>query len=130
VSEPASKPCARCGRVITWRRKWARDWEAVRYCSDACRRARPSARDQALEQAILSLLEGRARGATLCPSEAARAVASDWRPLMEPARQAARRLVAAGQLEITQGGRVVDPSTARGPIRLRLAQRSTPSGDA
>jgi hypothetical protein len=41
---------------------------------------------------------------------------------MEPARRAARRLVAAGTLEITQGGRVVDPSTARGPIRLRRAR--------
>ena len=33
-----SKPCARCGRPFTWRRKWARDWEQVRYCSEACRR--------------------------------------------------------------------------------------------
>ena len=42
-----------------------------------------------------------------------------WRELMEPARRAARRLVAAGRLEITQQGRVVDPSTAKGPVRLR-----------
>ncbi len=41
---------------------------------------------------------------------------------MEPARQAARRLVAAGEIEITQGGHVVDPSTAKGPIRLRRVQ--------
>ena len=52
--------------------------------------------------------------------EAARAVGGDdWRPLMEPARAAARRLVARGQVEITQGGRVVDGSTAKGPIRIR-----------
>jgi hypothetical protein len=42
-----------------------------------------------------------------------------WRELMEPARAAARRLVAAGEVVITQGGAVVDPSTARGPIRIR-----------
>jgi len=42
---------------------------------------------------------------------------------MEPARCAARRLVAAGRIEIVQGGRVVDPSTAKGPIRLRLVRR-------
>lgn len=42
-----------------------------------------------------------------------------WRELMEPARSAARRLVAAGEVEITQRGRVVDPSTAAGPIRIR-----------
>ena len=42
-----------------------------------------------------------------------------WRELMEPARRAARRLVATGAVQITQQGRVVDPSTARGPIRIR-----------
>jgi hypothetical protein len=41
---------------------------------------------------------------------------------MEPARRAARRLVDAGRVEITQKGRVVDPSTAQGPIRLRRAR--------
>ncbi len=115
-----SKTCAACGREITWRKKWARDWDAVRWCSDACRRRRTTDQDVALEQSVLSLLEARARGATICPSEAARAVGGEqWRDLMEPARAAARRLVAAGQVEITQGGRVVDPSTAKGPIRVR-----------
>ncbi|MCX7358083.1 MAG: DUF2256 domain-containing protein [Alphaproteobacteria bacterium] len=31
------KPCATCGKPFTWRKKWARDWESVRYCSDRCR---------------------------------------------------------------------------------------------
>ena len=31
------KPCAACGRPFNWRKKWAKDWEQVRYCSDACR---------------------------------------------------------------------------------------------
>ena len=34
-----SKPCARCGRPMSWRRAWAKNLDAVRYCSDACRRA-------------------------------------------------------------------------------------------
>ena len=33
-----SKVCAACGRPFTWRKKWARDWEHVKFCSDACRR--------------------------------------------------------------------------------------------
>jgi hypothetical protein len=112
-----------CGRTITWRKKWERNWDEVRYCSDACRRHRVNDTDRALEQAILSLLDGRAGGATICPSEAARTVGDDgWRELMEPARAAARRLVAAGEVVITQGGAVVDPSTARGPIRIRRAR--------
>ncbi|WP_307725214.1 MULTISPECIES: DUF2256 domain-containing protein [Halomonas] len=33
-----SKPCQCCGRPFRWRRKWARCWAEVRYCSDRCRR--------------------------------------------------------------------------------------------
>ena len=108
---------------MVWRRKWAANWDSVRYCSDACRRSRVSDVDRQLEAAIETLLDDRARGASICPSEAARLVGGDdgWRTLMEPARRAARRLVAAGRVEITQGGHVVDPSTARGPIRIRRA---------
>lgn len=120
-----SKVCARCGRAFEWRRKWAKDWENVRYCSDACRRSKLGETDAALEQAILHLLDRRKAGGTICPSEAARQVGTDrdleWRPLMEPTRQAARRLVAAGRIVITQKGRVVAPETAKGAIRLRKA---------
>lgn len=115
-----SKPCVVCGRTMTWRKKWERNWDDVRYCSDACRRNRVDDTDTALEHAIISLLDCRAAGATICPSEAAKVVGGDdWRGLMEPARSAARRLVVRNEVEITQGGHVVDPSTARGPIRIR-----------
>jgi hypothetical protein len=124
VPVPEPKTCASCGRTITWRKKWAGNWDDVRYCSDRCRRAKVTDIDRTLEKAILDLLSRRARTSTICPSEAARAVGGDdWRPLMEPARAAARRLTAAGEVVITQGGRVVDPSTARGPLRIR---RSAP----
>lgn len=72
------------------------------------------------------MLDARARGGSICPSEAARRVAGetgDWRGLMDRTRDAARRLVAAGRVEIMQRGRVVDPSTARGPVRIRGASR-------
>jgi hypothetical protein len=76
--------------------------------------------DRAVEAALRERL-GRVRaGGTVCPSEAARAVSKDdWRRLMEPARQAARRLVDAGEAEITQGGEVVDLDSVSGPIRVR-----------
>lgn len=35
-----SKICLRCQRPFAWRKKWARDWENIRYCSDACRRGK------------------------------------------------------------------------------------------
>ncbi|RIQ14337.1 DUF2256 domain-containing protein [Bordetella avium] len=37
-----SKPCAHCQRPMTWRRRWARCWEQVLYCCEACRRAGPA----------------------------------------------------------------------------------------
>ena len=73
-----------------------------------------------LERAIDALLDDRRDGATICPSEAARAVDPDgWRELMPAARAAAGRLAAAGQVEVTQRGEVVDVATARGPVRVR-----------
>ena len=117
----APRWCTSCGRRIEWRAKWARDWESVRWCSDSCRCHGVTEQDRSLENAIVDLLTARVGGATICPSDAARAVGGeDWQPLMEPARRAARRLVVEGRAEITQGGRVVDASTAKGPIRIRL----------
>ena len=38
---PPPKTCVSCHRPFTWRKKWERDWQGVRYCSDACRRRGP-----------------------------------------------------------------------------------------
>ena len=110
---------------MTWRKGWAKNWDEVKFCSDACRRHRVGDVNQRLQAEIMRLLRERGAGKTICPSEAARAVAATeertaWETLMQPARDAARRLVAQGLIEITQGGHVVDGSTAKGPIRLRL----------
>ena len=35
-----SKVCVACGRPFAWRKKWERDWEQVKYCSERCRRSR------------------------------------------------------------------------------------------
>jgi hypothetical protein len=71
--------------------------------------------------AILDLLARRDPDATICPSEAARALGGDdgFRPLMGLVRDAARDLVADGAIEVTQRGAPVDLDDARGPIRLR-----------
>lgn len=33
------KICAACARPFAWRKKWARDWDQVKFCSDRCRGA-------------------------------------------------------------------------------------------
>jgi len=35
-----TRRCAACGLTMTWRKRWARTWDEVRYCSDRCRRTR------------------------------------------------------------------------------------------
>ncbi|OYU96611.1 MAG: hypothetical protein CFE21_07575 [Bacteroidetes bacterium B1(2017)] len=32
-----SKICVICGRPFSWRKKWEKNWEHVKYCSDTCR---------------------------------------------------------------------------------------------
>lgn len=32
------KICATCGRPMTWRKAWAKNWDDVKYCSDGCRK--------------------------------------------------------------------------------------------
>ena len=32
------KICANCGLRFEWRKKWAKDWENVKYCSEKCKK--------------------------------------------------------------------------------------------
>jgi len=78
-----------------------------------------------IEAAIIGLLAQRAAGGTACPSEAARAVFGDeFREHMGEVRAVAFALADRKAIAVTQRGEVVDGRTARGPIRLRLAQAS------
>jgi hypothetical protein len=80
---------------------------------------------QRLKSAMRALAQGRGPGSSTCPSDAARVIGvDDWRDLMDDARKVARELAESGQVEITQRGKVVDPtSDLRGPIRIRTADR-------
>ena len=74
-----------------------------------------------LEAAILELLNDRKPGASICPSEAARAVFdNDWREQMPQVRSVANEMARQSQIEICQKGIAVYPATAKGPIRLRI----------
>ncbi|GAB2456351.1 DUF2256 domain-containing protein [Jatrophihabitans fulvus] len=109
MSEHPSKTCASCGRRIEWRKKWERTWDEVRYCSQACRTRGLTDADRELERSIRARLTRRP------------VALADIGDEDEPLRRAARRLVAQGEAELVQRGRVVDPSTARGPLQVRRA---------
>lgn len=71
-----------------------------------------------LRAAILDLALRRGRGKSLCPSEVAKALEpEDWQALMPEVRKVA---AAMPEIKATQAGVEVDPTSARGPIRLRL----------
>jgi len=42
-SDLPSKICPVCSKPFAWRKKWERDWDNVKYCSERCRRSAPSA---------------------------------------------------------------------------------------
>jgi hypothetical protein len=31
------RTCEKCGLKFEWRKKWAKDWESVKYCSKKCK---------------------------------------------------------------------------------------------
>lgn len=33
-----SKICIQCQRPFSWRKKWERSWEEVKFCSEACKK--------------------------------------------------------------------------------------------
>jgi hypothetical protein len=112
---------------MTWRKAWARSWDEVRYCSSACRSRGVRPIDHELENTLLRLLDAAPRHSTVDPDSAADIVAAAGSAaradLREPARAAARRLVAQGVAEVVDRGRVVDPSRATGPMALRRTVR-------
>ena len=77
--------------------------------------------DHEIARAIEALVDARTDGATVCPSEVARALAGAgeaWRPLMHAVRAAAAELVRQGRLSVTRRGEEVDALAAGGPNRL------------
>ena len=114
-----AKTCLVCGRVIEYRKKWQNNWDEIKYCSKSCS-SNKSSLSKGYEAKILELLQKRGAGKTICPSEILPLELKSDKQQMEEVRRAARRLVAQGLLEITQKGVVVDPSTAKGAIRLKL----------
>jgi hypothetical protein len=71
-----------------------------------------------IRRTLLELASARRAGATFCPSEAARRLSKDWRPLMQPVRQVAAELVDEGKLVCTQRGEPAHPLKTKGAIRL------------
>ena len=75
--------------------------------------------ERAIEAAILSHVMALAPNASISPNDVAMALGSDWRTKLTAVRRAAIRLALDGQIEILRKGKPVDPTGAKGVIRLR-----------
>lgn len=73
-----------------------------------------------IEAAILRLAAERGPAGSICPSEVARALGTDWRPLLGPVRREAAGLARAGRIDILRKGKVIPPDAVKGVIRLRI----------
>jgi len=45
-SDLPTKICVVCKRPFTWRKKWEKNWDEVKYCSKRCRNRRHLAREE------------------------------------------------------------------------------------
>ena len=44
-----TKMCLTCNRPFTWRKKWEKNWDNVKYCSEKCRRQKTISTQYGLE---------------------------------------------------------------------------------
>lgn len=101
--------------MIEPRKKWLKNWDEIKYCSDRCRQNK--VRDDYEEQ-LLAALAKLPRGGLLDPADLLTSNADA--ATLEKVRSAARRLHAKGLIAVLQKSREVEPSTARGPFHIRL----------
>jgi hypothetical protein len=71
-----------------------------------------------IRETLMQLAKERRDGCTFCPSEAARRLSKDWRPLMPRVREVAAELMDEGKLVCTQRGKPAHPLHTKGAIRL------------
>ena len=114
------KSCSSCGRSFTWRKSFAKNWDTVKYCSNTCRKRKLSKIDQQIENTILKLLESQPHPIPLTTGQIADLFDfGNDKNLLESIKRAARRLEAKSFVIITQDGKRVDSSTAKGHLQIR-----------
>ena len=79
----------------------------------------PAPSSAEIEASILALTAARGPNKSICPSEVARALRSEWHALLTPVRRAACRLAVVGQVEVLRKGKPINPDEVKGVIRLR-----------
>ncbi|MES3037758.1 MAG: DUF3253 domain-containing protein [Bdellovibrionota bacterium] len=119
------KNCPVCKSQFTVKDHSRPSWNLIVYCSDDCRLNKwKVGHNKKLEKQILEMVS-HPEVTTICPSDVLPPEQqNDWTQ-WEAVREAARRLVARGEIELTQMGEVVDPFLFKGQVRFRKKQNWT-----
>lgn len=76
--------------------------------------------DAAIAAAIVAATSAAGPGKSVSPEDAARALATEWHPLLGPVRRVAAALAREGRIDILRKGKPIDPGEVKGVIRLRI----------
>jgi hypothetical protein len=85
--------------------------------------------ERAIEAAILSHVIALGPDKSISPNEIAMSLGPDWRTKLTAVRRAAIHLAVAGQIDILRKGKKVDPTGAKGVIRLRVGSMRSEMSD-
>ena len=114
-----SKVCASCGRAFTWRKKWAKNWEQVRYCSTRCRSKGTILPQDPLIQAVFDALK-RVPSKRACTVDAIEQALHEQGHSAQQTRVALRTMIHAGQISSMEGNKRIAPERLKGNSTLRL----------
>lgn len=129
-SDRRVKVCRVCGRQFSWQKRWEDQWDSVRVCSKACRKKGVTKTDKAIEKAIIDCLidlagQKEATPDVISPEHIAALMwPSDWPSHLPQVHHACRRLAHQGKIDIYVGNKKIDPSTLKGRVVLRLANKA------
>jgi hypothetical protein len=77
--------------------------------------------DAQIRDTILTLVNARGAGKTICPSEAAKELDSEnWRSLLSKVRRTAQAMAKEDRIAIYRKGKPIEPDAIKGVIRLGL----------
>lgn len=111
----------KCGRLFSWRKKWEKEWNKVKFCSKSCQRMKFQRDWRSL---ILALIENCDLVSCISMQEILGTADSNDKKLIEEIRMSARLLAHEGKVEIIQNGKKVDPYTFKGEIEIRKSPKN------
>lgn len=126
MSTPPDKICEACGRAFSWRKRAARTWDQVRYCSRRCRSAGAYAPPESLILTIVETLAQPAPGRAWTVIALERALRPRGHTSTE-LRVALRGLVREARVLALDGPRKIAPERLQNATYLRLVRRSAKS---